>query len=292
MTDENDGNMRAVKLDVLNKEHQSLVAAGQQLHRTLLLELVLSLLVLAFCFGWVRVGSQLSFGGLTVSVSQADLLLGAAFAVTLLFWRIGVLGVYGKRVHRHIEALYDELGYSEHTDSTGFSGFVYPDLLTTMSAQQQKVASFVLEIIRERPPKRGLRRRLAAACWFLTLALSLLIYTLVLALPLVVNGLVAVFARQHGINGFVGIAVIVVLLMLYSVGVWMTLQTFDRQEFARTMSEPMAAVQEFVDYLQVEETTPVEGVTPLPGDNVHAEAEQPGSAFDGRTPSQRTESGY
>jgi hypothetical protein len=67
VVDEKDDPIRTVKLDVLNKEHQSLVVAGQQYHRALVWEISLSALALAFGFGWVTVGPQLS---LVVSPSR------------------------------------------------------------------------------------------------------------------------------------------------------------------------------------------------------------------------------
>jgi hypothetical protein len=39
VVDEKDDPIRTVKLDVLNKEHQSLVVAGQQYHRALVWEI-------------------------------------------------------------------------------------------------------------------------------------------------------------------------------------------------------------------------------------------------------------
>jgi hypothetical protein len=261
MTDENDDDKRAVKLDVLNKEHQSLVAAGQQIHRILLWEIILSAAALAFCFSWVAIGPQLSFGGMTVSVPQPDLLLGLAIVVTVLFWRLGSLQVYGKQRRRRIMTLYDELGYSEHTDRTGFSGFIYPDFLAVLSSLDEKASDYVVGVFQERPIKRSRTRTLAAVCWFLTYLVSLGLSLLPLTLPLIVNPLIAVYAWQHDVNGFAIVMIVVVLVVVYIAGVWMSVQTFDRREFARALSEPAAALQEFADYTHTSKPAPTDADT-------------------------------
>lgn len=209
---------------------------------------------------------------MNISVPQADLLLALAFAVAVLFWRSGVLAVYGQRLRRRIATLYDELGYYGHTDRTGFSGFEYPDSSVAIGALRQKVATFLLEIFRERPTKRGFRRKLAAISWVLTLLVVVALFGALLLLPLLVGGFVVGYAWQHGVSAAGIVTSAAALMLVYITGSWMHLQAFDRQELGRSLGEVAEAFQDWLSYLHAQNSATAADVTKAPEEQASLQA--------------------
>lgn len=260
MADRND---RDVKLSIIDKEHQSLVAAGRAVEHALFWEIVASALALALCLRWIEIGPQLSFAGMTISVPQTDFMLGLAIVVTVLFWRAGSLDAYGERLRRHIAEVYDSLGYSDHTDSTGFSAFMYPDFLAVLGALDDKWRRYLARFFQGLPQKNAVPARvlfvdllLVPLCWIVTYFVTTTLDVLLLLLPLIVDGFSATFTWQHREGGPVTAAIILVLVLVYVAGLWMSGQAADWQNAKRMRSELRAKVLTGISqYLQAAKPT-------------------------------------
>jgi hypothetical protein len=247
---ESESGSRDVILDVIGREHQALTAAGQQIHTTLIWQFILACATLALRFGWVTIGSQLSLGGLTVSIPQPSLVLVLSAVVMVLFWRVASLTLYGYHLRKIIASRYDALGFTAHTDPSGFRGFLYPDVLTVLDALPSRLLSYVKQLIQERPLKRTLWRLSAAACWLLAMLVVLLLIALLWVMPFVVDCLVGQYAWQQHVHPVVVIAYSLALGLIYVASVWMLMLTFDRRETAEMFNGILASLLENAKYEQ------------------------------------------
>jgi hypothetical protein len=209
-----------VTLDLLGKEHQALVAAGQAVHRILVWELILSLGALALCLGWITIDPHLSFAGMIISVPQTGLLVGLAATISLLFWRSGSLNVYGGWYRRSIASLYEALGCSDHVDRTGGTRFMYPDFVVVAGVVLNKAQPYLLKQLRERPIQRGAGMLLTSCCWAITILVWVVIRQGIHLLPLIVDWFVAGYMWQHHTNPYLIAAMLFLLLLIYIAGEW------------------------------------------------------------------------
>jgi hypothetical protein len=249
-------NRRDVTLDLIDKEHQALVAAGRAVDHAFAWELILSVGTLALCFGWITIDPHLSFAGMVISISQADLLLALSGAISVSFWRSSCLNQFGQRQSRQIAIRYDALGGSDHTDRFGSSTYMYPDFLVISSAVRDKSSLFLLQHLRARPPRRGQGAMLSLLCWLVTSLVWLILYLAVILLPLIVDGFVARYMWQHHAGWYLFAAMLLVLLPIYIAGVWQLAQSGDKDGLRSPVRELMEAFSEWAREMKAARSTP------------------------------------
>lgn len=237
-------------LDVIGREHQALTAAGQQIHTALIWQFILSGATLALRFGWVTIGSQLLLGGLSVSIPQTSLILVLSAVITVLFWRVASLTLYGYHLRKIIASRYDALGFTAHTDPSGFRGFLYPDVITVLDALPSRFFSYLRQLLQERPLKRTLWRLSATACWLLAMLIVFLLIALLWVTPFVIDCLAAQYAWQQHVHLVVVIVYSLALGLIYVASIWMLVLTFDKRETAEVFNGPLTALQEYAAYEQ------------------------------------------